>query len=181
MKITLLSDTHSYIGEDVLEHCRDADQIWHAGDFGSLEVVEKLESITKLYGVYGNIDNKDIRAAVPLNQDFECEGVRVFMTHIGGYPKRYTKRVKALLEEKRPYLYICGHSHICKVQPDKTLDLLHMNPGACGHIGFHKMRTLLKFDCLNGQVTNLRVVELGLRGFADQPKDVEFKRAPWEK
>lgn len=178
-KITLISDTHSYIGEDILEHCHDADEIWHAGDFGSMEVLETLEGITKCRGVYGNIDDRKIRAAVPLNQSFECAGVKVFMTHIGGYPPRYTKRVNALLQEHKPYLYICGHSHICKVLPDKKLDLLHMNPGACGHIGFHKMRTILKFDCEGGQVKNLRVVELGLRGFTKPADDIEFKRTPW--
>jgi len=163
-KITLISDTHSYYGEDVLEHCRDADEIWHGGDFGTMDVIEALEEIAPLRGVYGNIDSKNIRAAMPLNLEFECEGVRVFMTHIGGYPGRYTKRVRMLLEEKKPDVYICGHSHILKVMPDKKLDLLHINPGACGHIGFHKFRTIVKFEADNGKLVNMNAVELGLRG-----------------
>lgn len=167
-KITLISDTHSYMGEDILEHCKEADEIWHGGDLGSMEVLEILEGIKPVKAVYGNIDDHNIRRAVPLNLEFDCEGVKVFMTHIGGYPPRYTKRVRALLEEIKPDLYICGHSHICKVMPDKSLDLLHMNPGACGHKGFHRIRTILKFDCSEGKIENLRVVELGDRGVLNQ-------------
>jgi len=164
-KICLISDTHSYIGEDVIEQCKDVDEIWHAGDVGSLDVLDKLlETGKQLRAVYGNIDNTKIRADLDLNLHFECEGVKVFITHIGSYPGRYTKRVRAILKETQPDLYICGHSHICKVMPDRTLSLLHMNPGACGHVGFHRFRTILKFDCENSEIKNLRVVELGKRG-----------------
>jgi len=164
-KICLISDTHSYMGNDVLDHCLDSDEIWHAGDVGGLQVIDQLLQTGKtLRAVYGNIDNAKIRADLDLNLHFECEGVSVFMTHIGSYPGRYTKRVKALLEEHKPDLYICGHSHICKVMWDKKLELLHMNPGACGHKGFHRFRTILKFDCVDSEVKNLRVVELGHRG-----------------
>ena len=162
--IALISDTHSFLGDDVLTHLESVDEIWHAGDIGTLELLEELESITTVKAVYGNIDDHRIRAAAPLNAHFECEGVTVFMTHIGGYPGRYTARVKALLQELRPDVYICGHSHICKVVRDNNLNLLHMNPGACGHSGFHAMRTILLFDCHQGKVENLRVVELGKRG-----------------
>jgi len=163
-RITLISDTHSFRGEDVLEHCRDADEIWHAGDFGSMDVIEALEEIAPLKGVYGNIDSKNIRAIMPLNLEFECEGAKIFMTHIGGYPSRYTKRVRSLLTEIKPDVYICGHSHILKVIPDKELNILHINPGACGHIGFHKFRTIIKFEVSNGKLENMNAIELGLRG-----------------
>ncbi len=163
-KIALISDTHSFLGEDVIEHLQAVDEIWHAGDIGNFSLIEKLESINTLRTVYGNIDDHKIRAACPLNLEWDCEGVSVFMTHIGGYPGRYTKRVKGILQEKKPDLYICGHSHVCKVMMDKQLNILHMNPGACGHAGFHQFRTMLLFDCADGKVENLRLVELGRRG-----------------
>lgn len=163
-KIALISDTHSFLGEDVIKHLQDVDEIWHGGDVGDPNLIQQLEEIQTLRGVYGNIDAVEVRATLPLNNTFECEGVKVFMTHIGGYPGRYTKRVKLLLQEHKPDLYICGHSHICKVVRDKALNLLHMNPGACGHIGFHQFRTMLLFDCADGEIQNLRLVELGERG-----------------
>jgi len=166
-RITLISDTHGYFGNDVLEHCQDADEIWHGGDFGSMDVIEALQDIAPLKGVYGNIDAKNIRAIMPLNLEFECDGIKVFMTHIGGYPGRYKKRVAKLLDEIRPDVYICGHSHILKVMPDKELGLLHINPGACGHIGFHKFRTIIKFEIVDGKIENMNAVELGLRGAID--------------
>jgi len=163
-KIALISDTHSLLGKDVISHLNDIDEIWHAGDVGNPQLIEQLESIKPLKGVYGNIDGKEVRLVLPLNNSFMCEGVKVFMTHIGGYPGRYTKRVKSLLIEHTPDLYICGHSHICKVVRDKQLDLLHMNPGACGNEGFHQFRTMLLFNCDNGEIKDLRLVELGGRG-----------------
>ncbi len=163
-KIALIADTHSMLEQDVRDHLVHVDEIWHAGDFGRMSMVRELLTLGKVKGVYGNIDTAEVRALFPLNLEFTCEGVSVFMTHIGGYPGRYTKRVRKLLMERRPHLYICGHSHICKVMRDPELDLLHMNPGACGHAGFHKYRTMLKFDCDNGSVTNLNLIELGKRG-----------------
>ena len=164
--ITLISDTHSHLDEGILVHCKDADEIWHGGDLGDHSLIEKLSSFKgELKGVYGNIDTADVRYDWPLNQIFECEGIKVLMTHIGGYPGKYTKRVHDLLIKERPNLYICGHSHICKVVPDRELDLLHMNPGACGHHGFHSMRTILKFEIDQGEIKNLNVVELGIRGY----------------
>ncbi len=165
-KIALISDTHSWLDTDVLEHLQHVDEIWHGGDVGSLDVLDKLEAIKPVRAIYGNIDDRSIRDRLPLNNIFECEGVKVLMTHIGGYPGRYTKRVKALLESERPYLYICGHSHICKVMKDKRLDILHMNPGACGIAGFHQFRTMLLFECEDGAVNNLQLVEFGLKGDA---------------
>lgn len=163
-KIALISDTHSHLGEDVIAHLKEADEIWHGGDVGNPKLIGQLESIKTVRGVYGNIDAQEVKAAFPLNNSFECEGVKVFMTHIGGYPGRYTKRVKSLLQDHKPDLYICGHSHICKVVRDNHLNLLHMNPGACGHIGFHQFRTMLLFDCVDTEIKNLRLVELGRRG-----------------
>ncbi len=163
-KILLFSDTHSYLGEDVKSHLRNADEIWHAGDIGSLELLDEISSFENtLRVVYGNIDDKEIRNKTTLNQEFSVEGVNVFMTHIGGYPNRYTKRVSKILQASKPDLYICGHSHILKVMKDQELGILHMNPGACGVVGFHKFRTLLSFELNNGKIENLNAIELGLR------------------
>ncbi len=166
MKIALISDTHSFLGDDVIEHLQDVDEIWHGGDIGDVSLIDQLNAIKPLKAVYGNIDDHQVKASCPLNLEWECEGVKVFMTHIGGYPPKYTRRVRELLEDIRPDLYICGHSHICKVLKDQKLDLIHMNPGACGHAGFHQFRTMLLFECLNGKIENLRLVELGRRGHA---------------
>lgn len=163
-KIALISDTHSFLGNDVKEHLVDVDEIWHAGDIGNPKLIDELESINTLRGVYGNIDSREVRQSFPLNNIFECEGVKVLITHIGGYPPRYTKRVKELLLTEKPDLYICGHSHICKVLKDKSLDLIHMNPGACGHEGFHQFRTMLIFECEKGEIKKLKLIELGRRG-----------------
>ena len=167
-KIALISDNHSYSGADILEHVTGVDEIWHAGDIGSLASLSELQEIAPIRGVYGNIDDTDVRNAFPLDLSWNCEGINVFMTHIGGYPGRYKSRVAKLLAEQRPDVYICGHSHICKVMRDKKLDLLHMNPGAYGHHGFHKMRTLLKFEVADAEIQNLRVVELGYRGVTNK-------------
>jgi len=164
--ITLISDTHSHLDEGILKHCKDADEIWHGGDLGDHSLIEQLSNFKgELRGVYGNIDTAEVRYDWPLNQIFECEGLKVLITHIGGYPGKYTKRVHELLNKEKPNLYICGHSHICKVVPDRELDLLHMNPGACGHHGFHGMRTILKFEIDKAEIKNLNVVELGIRGY----------------
>ena len=164
MKIGLLSDTHSYLDPKVFDHFQDCDEIWHGGDVGDESLLDELEAFKPLRGVYGNIDDTAVRKRLPLNLAFEVEGLRVFFTHIGGYPGRYTPRVRKLLDEHEPGLYICGHSHILKVMMDKKRACLHMNPGACGKHGFHRMRTLLRFDVAEGRVENLEVIELGLRG-----------------
>lgn len=164
MRIGLISDTHSYIEESIFEYFEECDEIWHAGDIGSLEVVQRLEKFKPFKAVYGNIDGGVLRQEFPENLIFECEGVKVLMTHIGGYPGRYTARVRKLLLEHRPKLYICGHSHILKVMPDRKLDLLHMNPGAAGIHGFHQMKTIIRFSLEEGTIKDVEVVELGLRG-----------------
>jgi len=163
-RIGLLSDTHSYLDNKIFDYFEACDEIWHAGDIGTMDVVEKLEQFRPFRAVYGNIDDAKIRAAFPENLRFECEGVDVFMTHIGGYPGRYNSRVRKILQEQPPKLYICGHSHILKVMPDKKLNLLHINPGAAGQHGFHQMRTVVRFTLDAGKINDLEVVELGRRG-----------------
>ena len=166
LKILLLSDTHSYLDEGILAHVADADEVWHAGDVGDASVLDTLESLKPVRGVFGNIDDAAMRKRLPLNAEWVCEGVQVFMTHIGGYPGRYTARVRKHLDtvEPKPDLYICGHSHILRVMPDRKRGLLHMNPGACGRHGFHKIRTMLRFVVEEGRILRPEAIELGLRG-----------------
>ncbi|WP_420460562.1 metallophosphoesterase family protein [Neolewinella sp.] len=167
MRIGLLSDTHSYLDPVILEHFRNCDEIWHAGDVGDVAVLDTLEAAKPLRAVYGNIDDVTVRRRLPLNQQFIAADLPVLITHIGGYPGRYTPRVRGLLDELHPRLYICGHSHILKVMMDKQRGVLHINPGACGRHGFHRMRTVVRFVIDRGRVENLEVIELGLRGQID--------------
>ena len=164
-RIGLLSDTHSYLDSDILSPLADCDQIWHAGDLGNIDILTRLQQHAPVvHAVYGNIDGADVRAELPLDAHFAVEGVTIYITHIGGYPGRYTPRVRKALDLHRPDLYVCGHSHILKVMPDKRRGLLHMNPGACGHHGFHQVRTVLRFHMDAGRIDGLEVVELGKRG-----------------
>ncbi len=159
-RICLLSDTHSFIDDQILKLCDGSDEIWHAGDIGDLSVTDALKEVAPLRAVYGNIDNTQIRSEFPLHQKFEIGGKKVWITHIGGYPNRYTKNVKEEIYQNPPDLFICGHSHILKVMRDKKLNLLHMNPGAIGKHGFHNKRTLLRFNIQKGQVSDLEVAEI---------------------
>ncbi len=159
-KILLLSDTHSYIDNDILKYTKQADEVWHAGDIGNLTVTDTLQKLKPLRAVYGNIDNDEARREFPLHNRFICEGVDVWITHIGGYPGRYDKRVRYDIYQNPPKLFICGHSHILKVMPDKKTGLLHMNPGAIGKHGFHTVRTMLRFEIDKGNIQNLEVIEL---------------------
>ncbi|MCB9309888.1 MAG: metallophosphoesterase family protein [Lewinellaceae bacterium] len=163
-KVAIISDNHGYYDDELKPHLEDCDQIWHAGDIGSLESIARFSQWATFKAVYGNIDDKSVSLTYPLNEIFIYEGIKVFMTHIGGYPGKYSSRVSKIISEEKPNLYICGHSHICKVMPDKRYHLLHVNPGAYGHHGFHKIRTIILLDIKDGKMTNLRVVELGLRG-----------------
>jgi len=160
LKILLLSDSHSFIDEKIINYCKNADQVWHAGDIGSLEVTNAIQEVSFLRAVYGNIDNKDIRSEFPLDNKFMAENVGVWMTHIGGYPNRYNSRVKQLLALRPPKLFISGHSHILKVQYDKKLKLLHMNPGAMGNHGFHNVKTMLRFEIDNTDIKKLEIIEI---------------------
>lgn len=161
-KILLLSDTHSYIDDRILEYAKKADEIWHCGDFGSMEMIEKLQKIKPLKGVYGNIDGQEIRSHFPEVARFQCEEVEVMMIHIGGYPNKYTPLTKKELSIKTPQLFISGHSHILKVMFDKELNLLHLNPGACGKVGWHKVRTMMRFSIDGKEIKDLEIIELGV-------------------
>lgn len=163
MRIGLLSDTHSYLDPKIFTHFAEVEEIWHAGDIGDPKVMTELAAFKPVRAVYGNIDEPALRRQYPENLNFTLEGVNVFMTHIGGYPGRYTARVRKLLDELRPQLYICGHSHILKVMPDRKRELLHVNPGACGKHGFHKMKTIIRFSLTAGRIHDMEVIELGLR------------------
>ena len=158
-KILLLSDTHSYIDNNILKHVKQADEVWHAGDIGDLYVTDAIKKLKPLRAVYGNIDDDKARIEFPENNRFMCEGVDVWITHIGGYPGRYNLRIREEIKANPPKLFICGHSHILKVIPDKKLNLLHMNPGAIGKHGFHKVRTMLRFTINDSKIDNLEVIE----------------------
>lgn len=163
-KIGLLSDTHGYWGDEIVDQLKDCDEIWHAGDIGTMDLLDKMQAIGFTRAVYGNIDGHELRREIPLVQSFEIEGLKVWMTHIAGYPGRYNLTAKEGIIAGHPHLVICGHSHILKVMRDKSLDHLHMNPGAAGHHGFHLMRTMLRFEVAQGKISNLQAVEFGRRG-----------------
>ena len=158
-KILLLSDTHSFIGDDIIKYVKQADEVWHAGDIGDLKVTDAIKKLKPLRAVYGNIDNAEARLEFSEHLKFRCEGVKVWITHIGGYPGRYAPAVRNQIRIHTPDLFICGHSHILKVINDKKLKLLHMNPGAAGTHGFHKVRTMLRFEITGEKIQNLEVIE----------------------
>ncbi|MEI8280597.1 MAG: metallophosphoesterase family protein [Bacteroidota bacterium] len=162
-RIGLISDTHNYLDEAVFRHFDNCDEIWHAGDFGTATISDQLKAFKPLRGVYGNIDGYDIRSEFPEDLRFKCEDVDVLMTHIGGYPGRYAPRIRAELQEHTPQLFICGHSHILKVIYDEKLKCLHMNPGAAGKHGWHKVRTLIRFLIDGKDMKQCEVIELGAR------------------
>lgn len=159
-RIGLLSDTHGYWDERYLKHFESCDEIWHAGDIGSLEVAERLEAFRPLRAVYGNIDGQDIRLRFPEVNRFTLEEADVLIKHIGGYPGKYDPSIKNVLLTHPPRLFISGHSHILKVKYDKTLRMLHLNPGAAGKYGFHTVRTLMRFTINDGNFFDLEVIEL---------------------
>lgn len=162
-RIGLLSDTHGCYDEKFKKYFSECDEIWHAGDIGDISVTDELKKIAPLRAVYGNIDGHIIRREFPEHTRFSCEGVDVWMTHIGGKPYVYDWRIREKINKNPPQLFICGHSHICKVQMDKRLKTLYMNPGAAGKKGFHKVRTLLRFTLELGKIKDLEVIELGER------------------
>jgi putative phosphoesterase len=164
MRIGLLSDTHGFLDDSIAAHFQECDEIWHAGDFGSAAVLDQLSALKPLRGVYGNIDGPEIRARAPEELEWSSGNVKVYMTHIGGYPGKYDARARRELERRRPHLFICGHSHIVRVMRDHALGLLHINPGACGHSGWHVRRTVMRFEIEAESVKNLELLELGGRG-----------------
>ena len=158
-KILLLSDTHGHIDEKIIKYVKQADEVWHAGDIGDLSVTDAIKRLKPLRAVYGNIDGGEARSEFPLHNRFFCEEVDVWITHIGGYPGRYNPSIRQEIYANPPKIFICGHSHILKVMPDKTTGLLHMNPGAVGKQGIHKVRTMLRFEIDGKTIQNLEVVE----------------------
>jgi putative phosphoesterase len=162
-KILLISDTHGYLDPKLIKHIEEADEVWHGGDIGPVHLCDNIKKIKPFKAVYGNIDGQDVRSEYPENLIFSCEELKVLMTHIGGYPGKYPARVKSLIEQHRPGLFICGHSHILKVMYDKQYNLLHINPGACGVHGFHKVKTAVRFEVNAKEIKNLAVIELGSR------------------
>jgi uncharacterized protein len=160
VKIGLLSDTHSYLDDAVFKHFENCDEIWHAGDFGSIEVADKLAAFKPFKGVYGNIDGNEIRQTYLENLRFKCENVDVWITHIGGYPGRYSPQVMPEIYANPPQLFICGHSHILKVIFDKKINCLHLNPGAAGKQGWQKVRTLIRFNIADDKIQELQIIEL---------------------
>ena len=156
----LLSDTHGYLDEKILKYIHDIDEVWHAGDIGDLSVSNNLSELKPLKAVYGNIDGPEIREKFEEDLNFSCEGLKIYMTHIGGYPGKYNSRAKKIIDKYNPNIFICGHSHILKVIFDKKIDLIHLNPGACGIYGFHKIRTMLKFKIDNQKIKDLKIIEL---------------------
>jgi putative phosphoesterase len=164
-RIGLLSDTHHYIDQKILDHLKSCDEIWHAGDFGTTAVSDALKQLNKpVKGVYGNIDGQDIRSEFPEVLFFTCENVKVLMIHIGGYPNRYSALAKAEIQKHKPQLFISGHSHILKIMFDEKFQCLHMNPGAAGNQGWHKMRTMVRFTLDNNNIKDCEIIELGMRG-----------------
>lgn len=160
-RIGVLSDTHGYLDKRVLEHFQDVDEIWHAGDIGSTEVLQQLREFKPTRAVYGNCDSGDVRYSLQEFYRFRVEDMDVLLTHIGGYPGHYNAVAMRKLYANPPQIFVCGHSHILKVQYDKSLRMLCLNPGAAGHYGFHRVQTLLRFCISGNKVEDLEVIELG--------------------
>lgn len=162
-KILVLSDTHGYIDDRIEEYAKNSDEIWHAGDFGSLEVLKKLEKISFFRGVYGNIDNHFLRRSLSEFEIFEVDELKVLLIHIAGSSKNLSFKVKSLIKTHKPHVLVCGHSHILKVEYLKSKSILYLNPGAAGKNGFHKIRTMIKFEIINKTIENMNIIELGKR------------------
>ncbi len=162
-RIGLIADTHHYLDENIFEHFKNCDEVWHVGDFGTIEIADKIRQQKTLKGVYGNIDGQDIRKEFPEQLVFMCEGVKVMMRHIGGYPPKYNAETKKQILIHQPQLFISGHSHILKIMYDDQLNCLHMNPGAAGKQGWHKVRTIIRFAIDGKEMKDAEVIELGPR------------------
>jgi len=163
VKILLLSDTHNYIDKRMIEYIKQADEVWHAGDIGAYKLIRTIKKYKPVRAVYGNIDDINMQKTFPLIDEFTIESFKVIMTHIGGYPGKYSKQIKDKLIKNPPNLFISGHSHILRVMYDKKLGFLHINPGAAGIEGFHYVRTMVRFEIDERQIKNLEVIELGKR------------------
>jgi putative phosphoesterase len=164
MRIGLLADTHGFLDDALITHFGECDEIWHAGDVGTSEVLDQLMGVKPVRGVFGNIDGPEVRSRLPEDLHWCSEKMHIYMTHIGGYPGRYDPRARRELERCKPDLFICGHSHIARVMRDENLALLHINPGASGHSGWHTERTAMRFEINAGKISNLELITLGKRG-----------------
>jgi putative phosphoesterase len=162
-KILLISDTHSFLDEKLFKHIDEADEVWHAGDIGNVDLTDKLKKLKPLQAVYGNIDGAELRKEFKKNLIFNCENVKVYITHICGQPTNYLKEVKDILELEKPKIFICGHSHILKVMYQNKYEVLHLNPGACGNHGFHQIKTALRFVIDDTEIKDLAIIEFGNR------------------
>lgn len=164
-KVGLISDTHSFLHKDVAHYFSKCDEIWHAGDVGDIQVYDKLCSMAVCRGIYGNIDGDTVRAALPIYQLFRCEQLKILMIHIAGSPPKYNTSTRQLIKAHRPDILVCGHSHILKiVRVPLSYNLLHINPGAAGNKGFHKVCTLVRFSINGTKVSDMEVIELDKRG-----------------
>jgi len=163
MRIGLMSDTHGHLEPSIFEYFEECDEIWHAGDIGSLEVAQKLADFRPFRAVRGNIDGREIRYEYPEQQRFLCQGMDVLMIHIGGHPGRYAKGVRKLLRQEKPDIFICGHSHILRAEPDEKLGLIHLNPGACGRHGIHFEKTIMRFTIKDREMSQFQICKLGPR------------------
>ena len=159
-KILLLSDTHGHVDYHMMKYVKESDEVWHAGDIGSTQVTDTISSLKPLRAVFGNIDNHELRLSFPEELLFECEDINIYMTHIGGRPGRYAKGISEKIKSIKPKIFICGHSHILKIQYDKVNQLLFINPGAIGKHGFHKVRTMVRFEIDKSDIQNMEVIEV---------------------
>ena len=159
-KILLLSDTHGHVDDHMMKYVKESDEVWHAGDIGTTQVTDTISSQKPLRAVFGNIDNHKLRLSFPEELLFECEDINIYMTHIGGRPGRYAKGISEKIKSIKPKIFICGHSHILKIQYDKVNQLLFINPGAIGKHGFHKVRTMVRFEIDKSDIKNMEVIEV---------------------
>ena len=159
-KILLLSDTHGHVDDHIMKYVKESDEVWHAGDIGTTQVTDTISNLKPLRAVFGNIDNHELRLSFPEELLFECEDMSIYMTHIGGRPGRYAKGISEKIKSIKPKIFICGHSHILKIQFDKVNQLLFINPGAIGKHGFHKVRTMVRFVIDKSEIKNMQVIEV---------------------
>ncbi|MEC8637771.1 MAG: metallophosphoesterase family protein [Bacteroidota bacterium] len=159
-KILLLSDTHGHVDDHMMKYVKESDEVWHAGDIGTTQVTDTISSLKPLRAVFGNIDNHELRLSFPKELLFECEDINIYMTHIGGRPGRYAKGISEKIKSIKPKIFICGHSHILKIKYDKVNQLLFINPGAIGKHGFHKVRTMVRFEIEKSDIKNMEVIEV---------------------
>lgn len=159
-KIGVLSDTHGFLDPKIVNFFIDCDEIWHAGDIGNLEIVNSLQFSKVFRAVYGNIDPPTVRNIYPKMLRFTCENVDIMITHIGGYPGNYDKSIYSIIKSHPPQLFISGHSHILKIQYDNKNQLLHINPGAAGNVGLHKVKTAVRFNIDKEDIQNMEILEI---------------------